>query len=90
MEMAHQWQVKYYIYVLEYNGIEGVTGILEYPALRQKSQVILTDDDRAKIHKIKEEIDVLTSSDNCPQRIERKFCKSCSYYEFCYIGENEA
>jgi len=27
-EEAHEWQVKYYIYVLERSGMEGVTGIL--------------------------------------------------------------
>jgi len=31
IERAHEWQVKYYIYVLEQTGIEGVSGILEYP-----------------------------------------------------------
>jgi CRISPR-associated exonuclease Cas4 len=90
MEIAHQWQVKYYIYVLECNGIDGVTGVLEYPVLRQKSQVVLTDEDRAKIQEIKAEVEIITSSDSCPQKIERKFCKNCSYYEFCYIDENEA
>ena len=29
VEVAHQWQLKYYIYVFERNGIEGVSGILE-------------------------------------------------------------
>ena len=28
---SHVWQVKYYIYVFEQAGINGVTGILEYP-----------------------------------------------------------
>ena len=29
VEKAHEWQVKYYIYVFERNGIEGCTGLLE-------------------------------------------------------------
>ena len=29
VDTAHEWQVKYYIYILEQNGINGVTGILE-------------------------------------------------------------
>ena len=27
VEAAHEWQLKYYIYVFERNGIEGVTGV---------------------------------------------------------------
>ena len=34
IEEAHEWQVKFYIYLLELNGIEGATAILEYPKLR--------------------------------------------------------
>ena len=32
---AHIWQLKYYIYVLEQEGIEKVSGVLEYPKLRK-------------------------------------------------------
>ena len=28
VDEAHRWQLKYYIHVLERNGVEGVTGIL--------------------------------------------------------------
>ena len=44
VEKAHEWQVKYYIYVFERNGIEGCTGQLEYPTMRQTLPVVLTDD----------------------------------------------
>jgi len=87
VETAHEWQVKYYIYVLENNGIDGVTGILEYPALRQTTKVNLTDTDRHKIKEIEEKIAQLISSDDCPPVINAKICKSCSYYDFCYVKE---
>lgn len=45
VEKAHEWQVKYYLYVFEQNGIEGVTGLLEYPVLRKTQPVILSDFD---------------------------------------------
>lgn len=48
VEIAHEWQVKYYIYVLEKTGVEGVLGILEYPTLRHTARVTLSDDDRVK------------------------------------------
>lgn len=87
VESAHEWQVKYYIYVLEQNGIDGVTGILEYPELRQTTKVNLTDADRQKIKEIEEKITQLISSDDCPPIINAKICKSCSYYDFCYVKE---
>lgn len=43
VEKAHEWQVKYYLYVFEQDGIEGVTGLLEYPVLRKTQPVILSD-----------------------------------------------
>lgn len=87
VESAHEWQVKYYIYVLERNGIDDVTGILEYPELRQTTKVNLTDADRQKIKEIEEKITQLISSDDCPPIINAKICKSCSYYDFCYVKE---
>ena len=57
VEKAHEWQVKYYLYVFEQNGIEGVTGLLEYPVLRKTQPVILSDFDREKIEELKENIE---------------------------------
>lgn len=87
VEHAHEWQVKYYIYVLERNGIEDVKGVLEYPALRHTAPVILTDADRIRITEMEKEIRQLIESDVCPPVINAKICKNCSYYDFCYVGE---
>ena len=56
VEEAHVWQVKYYIYVLERNGLKEVSGLLEYPTLRQTTKVELTDADRQKIAEMEKEI----------------------------------
>lgn len=87
VEVAHEWQLKYYIYVLERNGIEGVTGILEYPTLRQTDKVELTNPDRERIREIEEDIGRIIKTENCPAVINAKICKLCSYYEFCYVSE---
>lgn len=87
VETAHEWQVKYYIYVLERNGITGATGVLEYPALRHKSLVELTDTDRVNIQEIEADIKRIIQSEECPPVINGRICKNCSYYEFCYVGE---
>lgn len=87
VERAHEWQVKYYIYVLESNGIEGVTAILEYPTMRHTAEVIFTDADRDYIKKTESDIIELIKSEQCPDTINAKICKSCSYYEFCYVND---
>lgn len=87
VESAHEWQVKYYIYILEQNGIEGVTGILEYPKLRHRTKVLLTENDRNKMEEIKHEIITIIANENCPPVINKPICKNCSYYEFCYITD---
>lgn len=86
-EEAHIWQLKYYIYVLENNGIEGVTGILEFPKLRKTEEVILSEADREIISEYKTDIERIINSDICPDTIPKSKCKNCSYYDFCWINE---
>ena len=87
IETAHEWQVKYYIYVFERNGMDGITGVLEYPALRKTQKVILDDADREQIKKIEDEILWIVSDDNCPPLQKKGICKNCSYFDFCYSRE---
>ena len=87
VEEAHEWQVKFYIWLLELNGIQGVHATLEYPKLRQTDEVWITEPDREYLKEVIHKIAVLQESEVCPSRINSKICKSCSYYELCYVGE---
>lgn len=89
VEAAHEWQLKYYIYVFEQNGMEGVTGLLEYPALRKTKEVMLCDADRSRIVEMLDEIRQIVSDENCPPLQEKGICRSCSYFEFCYAKEED-
>lgn len=89
VELAHIAQVKYYLYKLRQIGIEGAIGVLEYPRLRQKNTVLLKDEDLVNIKKWEQDIYQICGSDSCPPVIHAKICKSCSYYDFCYIEEEE-
>lgn len=89
MEKAHEWQVKYYIYVFERNGIEGCAGLLEYPMMRQTMPVEITDKDREEIRRIEQDISDIIESDVCPPLSKKHICKSCSYYDFCFTTEIE-
>jgi len=87
MEAAHEWQVKYYIWLLEQNGIEGVKGILEYPKLRETKEIWLTEEDKVYLHDVVKQIEKMVAGEQCPPRINSNICKKCSYYDFCYIEE---
>ena len=89
-EEAHEWQLKYYIYVLKCNGIEGVTGILEYPKLHKVEEVLLSERDIFEIEDIKVRIELIINAEECPERKEKKECKHCSYFDFCFAGEDES
>lgn len=89
MEEAHEWQLKYYIYILEKNGIESPKGILEYPKLRQKEQVTLEQGDYKKIEEMLSSIENIIQQERVPGKVNKKQCKKCSYYDFCYVEEKE-
>lgn len=87
MEEAHEWQLKYYIYLLEQNGIEAVTGILEYPKLKQTKSIVLSELDRVYLQMAIMQIEKIATEEQCPSLLNTKICKSCSYYDFCYCTE---
>lgn len=85
MEETHIWQVKFYISVLEKMGIENVVGQIDYPKLRQKMKVELTENDKEELHKIRKEIESIVQNEMPPDVINKPFCKQCSYYDLCYV-----
>ncbi len=89
VEQAHEWQLKYYMYVFEQHGIADVKGVLEYPLLRKTRQVCLTEVDREQIRETAIGIARIISQDECPPLEKKGICKKCSYYEFCYADEIE-
>ena len=85
MEDTHIWQVKHYINVLDEKGVEGVTGEIDYPKLKQKIKVELSPTDKEKLKEIKNEIENIISLPSPPPVINKPFCKNCSYYDLCYV-----
>ena len=83
---AHVWQVKYYIYILEKNGIANASGILEYPKERKTEEVTLSTIDIERIKEIEKEITEIIHSEIIPELEKKPRCKNCSYYDFCFIN----
>jgi CRISPR-associated exonuclease Cas4 len=88
LEQAHIAQIKFYLYILETNGINSPEGILEYPKLRQTFNIPpLSPEDKKEIeHWILETQNIL-EQDSCPPIIKKTYCKTCSYHDFCFVSE---
>ena len=87
MEAAHVAQVKFYLWLLQKNGVKGATGIIEYPRQRQRLRVSLEPGEEQEIERWIAEVRHIISAPDCPGVIDKPLCKRCSYFEFCYSGE---
>ena len=87
VETAHIAQVKFYLWKLRENGIEGATGVIEYPKIRQTTDVCLTDEDTETILGWMSDIDRITAGSCPPDLRPKSFCRKCSYFDFCWIDE---
>ncbi len=87
VEEMHVWQLKYYLWVMEQAGFEGVKGVLEYPKLREKKKVVLEDGDRERLKKMVGEVEAIVGGALCPDKVRLKACKRCAYCDFCWVGE---
>jgi CRISPR-associated exonuclease Cas4 len=88
MEDAHLLQVRYYLYLLEQNGIENPTGVLEYPKLRKRVTVeSLTNENKQELEDVFLKARLIIEQKTCPATIKKSFCKKCAYYPLCYVEE---
>lgn len=85
IEEAGIWQLKYYIYYLKNKGIDEIKGLIDYPTLKQRVKVELTESDEIRVKEILEDIQSIVSGKNIPDLLNNKVCKSCAYYEMCYV-----
>jgi len=88
MEEAHIWQLRFYCWLFLLNGIDGVSGTLEYPKIRETLKVCLEEEHIKKFEDLIPKIEAfLHQSQACPSVLNAPLCKKCAYYEFCYIEE---
>lgn len=85
IEEASIWQVKYYIYYLEKEGVDGVTGQIDYPLIRKTKEVLLTQEDKCKLDGMIEEIKRIINLDSPPKMKKLAICKNCAYHDLCWI-----
>ncbi|ABR48353.1 CRISPR-associated protein Cas4 [Alkaliphilus metalliredigens QYMF] len=82
---ASKWQLKYYIWLLRNKGVEIEKGVLDYPLLRKREDVFVSEKDGKDLNEILDKIDEIRSLKIPPVISTKGICKKCAYYELCYI-----
>jgi CRISPR-associated exonuclease Cas4 len=81
---THVMQLKWYIY--QANMIsDGWVGVLRYPKIRKKFEIILTEEDKYELDRITTDILEIKKMKESPKYKKEKKCKNCSYFEYCHI-----
>jgi len=84
LEESHIRQLKYYLFYFESIGLF-LEGMIDYPKLRRREKISLSDADREEIKFILKEIETLVQKKTPPEPIKKNFCRKCSYFELCYV-----
>ena len=86
LERAHYFQLLYYIYYLKrIKGIENVSGEIDYPEQRETKAVELTEQAGKELEEIMQNIPKILALDSPPMPEKKKYCRKCSYFEFCQV-----
>lgn len=85
IEEAGIWQVKYYMYYLEKKGVKNICAEIDFPLLRETRNIILEKEDKIILENVIKNIKEIIVKEKPPEYTKSKICKSCAYYDLCYI-----
>lgn len=85
VEEASIWQTKYYMMILKEKGIAIEKGIIDYPLIRKREVVELSNSDIEYLKDVILKIEEIVNSEKVPELEKLVICKKCAYYEYCYI-----
>lgn len=87
MKSSDRMQLMYYLYYLKQMGIKK-SGTLNYVNEKKVEKIILTKKDEEQIEEALEDIKKILTLKKPPKIEKLPYCKSCAYYEYCYIRED--
>jgi len=85
LEEASIWQLKYYIFLLQQNGIACSEGVIHFPNQMRKQRVLFGKKDGEIIRNTLEKVQEILHQSIPPEFSPRSICAKCSYYEFCQV-----
>ena len=80
---ADKLQILYYLYYLRYLGVEK-KGIINYPAIRKREEVVLTKYAARKVEKALLKVKEILSLKEPPSAKRKSYCPQCAYFELCW------
>lgn len=83
MHNADRIQLLYYLYYLKKLGIER-KGILNYPRIRKKEEVIMTPSAEKEVEEALKKVHKIVNRDKPPPIEKKPYCTKCAYYELCW------
>ena len=84
LKEAARWQLLYYLFYLKRLGVEK-RGVINYPKLRKREEVVLTPEAEEKLIEILKGIREVEELPSPPPPQKLPYCKRCSYYELCFL-----
>jgi len=85
LEEPVRYQLYYYLwYIRKFTG-KNVKGVLVYPTEKKREELHLTPELESEIEKIVESIKNVVKMKYPPKPVSKRYCRRCSYYEFCMI-----
>lgn len=85
VEEAGKWQVKYYLYYLEQRGVDIEEAIIDYPLLKKREQIVLTDKCRETLDFVEKDILEIIQNEKICKTETKNICRKCAYFELCFI-----
>lgn len=84
IEDAHVYQLLYYLYFLKKFTGKVMKGILNYPLLKKKVSVELTEEKETEMQNLLNDVSKIIDMEKPPEAEWKKYCKSCAYRELCW------
>ncbi len=85
IEEAGILQVKYYLYYLSQKGVKDIKARIDYPLLKKTVEVELNAEDIDEIESSLRGIEDIVNGIVPPVLKKKNICKSCAYYDLCFI-----
>ena len=85
IEKASIFQVKYYLYYLQKRGTPSIKAKIDYPLLKKSLEIELSEEDILEIEQGLDDIRLIVDQPIPPELKKKNICKSCAYYDLCFI-----
>ena len=79
------YQVYYYLWYLKNKKEININGMLVYPKEKKREEISLTPEIEKEIEFIVQDIPKILEQKTPPKAENKKYCRKCSYYEFCRV-----